>query len=82
VILFGDNPDVCLSVDRALCFGWFDGIRKGSKKKWGGNGRPFAFGTHYFGMNAIPCGLTSPVTTFAMTPVSKFTVPTEVSAAV
>jgi len=82
VILFGDNPDVTSEVDTVLCSGWIDSICKGSKKIRAATAAPFHLGTHYFGMNAIPCGLTSPVTTLVMTPVSKSKPPTEVSAAV
>jgi len=43
---------------------------------------PSDFDAYRSGTNAIPCGLTNPVTTLMMTPVSKSKVPTEVSAAV
>ncbi len=37
---------------------------------------------HHFEMKAIPCGLTIPVTTGVITPVSRFNLPTEVGVAV
>lgn len=55
----------------------------GWKKKGGHNAAPaLDLSLYCMGINAIPCGLTIPVTTLVMTPVLKLRLPTEFGVAV